>query len=159
MSTPRLSLIMGDGIAVPQTADVTLPFPESGAVHLHLHLSGPAAPVAEVAKRPLAGLTGLIVGVALMAAFGGGYQFGHRPAPEDVSNLRPMPALGSFVPPEPMPGIAATGLPAIQRQLATPPQINSPVRLPQQPSVPAAGPAPGATATPGSPRNVFGLEN
>ena len=157
MSAPRLSLVMGGSTPVAEGSDVALPLPESGTVHLHLHLGEKAGPATEPAKRPLGGWGGLIVGVGLMAAFAGGYQLGHRPAPDDVSNLRPMPALGSIVPPEPaMPSVAALGLPAIQRQLATPPQIIPPTRAPQPP-VPVA-PAPNA-AGPAVSRNAFGLEN
>ena len=159
MSTPRLSLVMGSGLTTPSGSEVPLPVPEDGAVHLHLHLGAAPSPAAERGKRPLAGWGGLVVGIGLMAAFGGGYQLGHRPAPDDVSNLRPMPAPASFVPPEPpMPSIAAAGLPAIQRQLATPPQIIPPVRMPQQPGVTTVAPSV-APSGPGSPRNAFGLEN
>ena len=112
MSAPRLSLVMGGSTSAAEGSDLSLPFPESGTVHLHLHLGERAGPATEEAKRPLGGWGGLIVGVGLMAAFAGGYQIGHRPAPDDVSNLRPMPALGSLVPPEPaMPSAAALGLP------------------------------------------------
>ena len=159
MSTPRLSLVMGSGLTPPSGSEVSVPVPEDGAVHLHLHLGATASPAAEEGKRPLGGWGGLIVGIGLMAAFGGGYQLGHRPAPDDVSNLRPMPAPASFVPPEPpMPSIAAGGLPAIQRQLATPPQIIPPVRMLHQPGVTAVAPSV-APSEPGSPHNAFGLEN
>ena len=157
MSTPRLSLVMGGSTPATEGSDVSLPLPESGTVHLHLHLGEKADPAMEPAKRLLGGWGGLIVGVGLMAAFVGGYQLGHRPAPDDVSNLRPMPALGSLVPPEPaIPSAAALGLPAIQRQLATPPQIIPPTRGPQPPVTVA--PAPNATG-PTANRNAFGLEN
>ena len=160
MSTPRLSLVMGNGTTASEEGGVALPVPENGAVHLHLHLSDRTAAIAEGIKRPFGGWGGLIVGIGLMAAFGGGYQLGHRPAPDDVSNLRPLPALGSFVPPESsMPNIATGGLPAIQRQLATPPQIIPPVRAPQQAGVAAAGPNAAPSTAPSSSRNAFGLEN
>ncbi|RYF12484.1 MAG: hypothetical protein EOO40_01140 [Deltaproteobacteria bacterium] len=159
MSTPRLSLVMGSGLTTPSGSEVSLPVPDDGAVHLHLHLAATASPAAEVAKRSLGGWGGLILGIGLMAAFGGGYQLGHRPAPDDVSNLRPMPAPASFVPPEPpMPSIATGGLPAIQRQLATPPQIIPPVRAPQQPGGTTVVPST-APSAPAPNRNAFGLEN
>jgi hypothetical protein len=161
MSTPRLSLVMGGSASVAEGGDVSLPLPESGTVHLHLHLGEKAGPAMESVNRSLGGWGCLIVGLGLMGAFGSGYQLGHRPAPDDVSNLRPMPALGSLVPPEPaMPSVATVGLPAIQRQLATPPQIIPPTRVPQAPvlAAPAPAPAPNA-ASPTANRNAFGLEN
>ena len=158
MSAPRLSLVMGGSTTAPEGSDVTLPVPEGGTVHLHLHLGGTSRPAAEVARRPLGGWGGLVVGIALMGAFAGGYQLGHRAPPDDVSNLRPMPALGGLVPSEPaMPSVPAVGLPAIQRQLAMPPQIIPPPRPPQQPTV--AAPAPAPAAGPAASRNAFGLEN
>ena len=160
MSTPRLSLVMGNGTTAAEGGDVALPVSENGTVHLHLHLGDRTASAAEVVKRPLGSWGGLIVGIGLMAAFGGGYQLGHRPAPDDVSNLRPLSGLASFVPPEPpVPNVAAGGMPAIQRQLATPPQIIPPVRPPQQAGVAAAGPNATPPTVPGSNRNAFGLEN
>jgi len=155
MSTPRLSLVMGGSTSAAEGSDISLPLPESGTVHLHLHPGEKAGPAMQVVQRSLGGWGCLIVGVGLMAAFGGGYQLGHRPAPDDVSNLRPRPALGSLVSPEPaMPSAAALGLPAIQRQLATPLQIIPPVRMPPQHSDTTAAPP-----APGSSRNAFGLEN
>lgn len=160
VSTPRLSLVMNNGATASEGGDVALPVPENGTIHVHLHLGEQPASMAEGVKRPLSGWGGLIVGIGLMAAFGGGYQLGHRPAPDDVSNLRPLPGLASFVPPEPpVPNIAAGGMPAIQRQLATPPQIIPPVRPPQQAGVAAAGPNAAPSTMPGSNRNAFGLEN
>jgi hypothetical protein len=87
----------------------------------------------------------LLAGIAIAGAFAGGYQLGHRPAPADVSNLRP-PALAGLAPPEGTLPSTRGGLPAIQQQLGTPPQIV----LPQAATAPAgAGPN----------RNAFGLEN
>ena len=127
MSTPRLSLVMGSGLTTPSGSEVSLPVPEDGAVHLHLHLGATASPAAEGGKRPLGGWGGLIVGIGLMAAFGGGYQLGHRPAPDDVSNLRPMPAPASFVPPEPpMPSIAAGGTTGDPTSVGNPATDHSP---------------------------------
>jgi len=154
MSTPRLSLVMGGSTSAPDGSDVSLPVPESGTVHLHLHLAGAPPSAPDTAKRAVGGWSGLLIGVGLMAAFAGGYQFGHRPASDDVSNLRPMPALGGVAVTEPAMPSPAGGLPAIQRQLATPPQIILPQRAPQQPGTPAAS---SGSAVPG--RNAFGLEN
>ena len=156
MSAPQLSLVMGGSTQSPERGEVTLPLPESGTVHLHLHMGEKAGAATGSVKRPLGGWSGLVVGIGVMAAFFGGYQLGHRPAPDDVSNLRPIPALGSPVVPELAMPSAAGGLPAIQRQLATPPQIIPPTRAPQHPSTSATAPSP---ATPASNRNAFGLEN
>ena len=156
MSTPRLHLVMG-GPSASEGGEVRRPLPHRGTFKLHLPRAQTPAPAAEAVRRPLGGWGGLIVGIGLMAAFAGGYQFGHRPAPDDVLNLRPMPALGNSLAPEPaLPSPAALGLPAIQRQLATPPQVIPPTRAPQQPGVVTTAPVP---AGPVSNRNAFGLEN
>jgi hypothetical protein len=156
----RLSLVMGGSPSAAEGSDVSLPVSAGGTVHLHLHVGEKAGPAMESVHRSLGGWSCLIVGLGLMGAFGSGYQLGHRHAPDDVSNLRPPPALGSLVSPDPrMPSAAALGLPAIQRQLATPPQIIPPVRVPQQPGATAAAPSATPFTAPGPNRNAFGLEN
>jgi hypothetical protein len=143
---------MGESPQAPDGENVPLASP--GIIHLHLHVGSGDAATREVSRKPFGGWAGLIGGVALMAAFAGGYRFAHRSSPDDVSNLRPMPAFGSLVSPgAAVPG-AEGGLPAIERQLATPPQIIPPTRGAPQP-VPAPS-APGALP---SSRNPFGLEN
>lgn len=102
----------------------------------------------------------------MVAAFVGGYQIGHRPVQDEVSNVRPAPLPSAFIPPP-------SGFPAIERQLATQPVILAPPRAAPAPSTdhpldPAGGttaalpnppPAPAPTAEPNPARNAFGLEN
>ncbi len=115
---------------------------------------------------------GLFAGVVVVAAFVGGYQVGHRPTQDTVSNLRPMPPLAGIVPPE-LPAMPPpSGMPAIERKLATAPVIvvpppalrQAPVQVKVRHVTPAVPPnrAPAAPAKPGTPspsRNPFGLEN
>jgi hypothetical protein len=139
---------MGESTQAPDGGNVPLAPP--GIIHLHLHVGSGDTATRNVSRKSLGGWAGLIGGVALMAAFAGGYRFAHRSSADDVANLRPMPALGSLVPPGAAVPSAEGGLPAIERQLATPPQIIPPTRGTPTP------PAPGA---PPSARNPFGLEN
>jgi hypothetical protein len=143
---------MGESTQAPDGGNVPLPSP--GIIHLHLHVGSGDTAIREVGRKSFGGWAGLLGGVALMAAFAGGYRFAHRSSPDAAANLRPMPALGSLVPPGAAVPSAETGLPAIERQLATPPQIIPPTRGAPQPV-----PAPSAPGAPPSPRNPFGLEN
>lgn len=163
MNPSHVSLVVGGSAApAPDQPDTTTPLPRAGTLHLHLHVGSDARASGEKGQ-PLSRWTGLLAGMALVAAFGGGYQLGHRPARDDVSNLRP-PALAGFTPPvEAVMPSTAGGLPAIQRELALPPRIIPPQGAAPQPAVapPAAAPSapstPAAAATPS--RNAFGLEN
>ncbi|MDJ0390700.1 hypothetical protein QMO56_21525 [Roseomonas sp. E05] len=169
MNPSHLSLVVG-GAAAPGAdhPDTTTPLPGAGTLHLHLHVASEAMERAPGEKgQPLSRWTGLLAGMALVVAFGGGYQLGHRPARDDVSNLRP-PALAGFTPPvEAVMPSTAGGLPAIQRELALPPRI-----IPPQGVAPHAATPPAAQSAPGTPaavaagtgptgpsRNAFGLEN
>ena len=165
MNPSHLSLVVG-GAAAPSAdhPDTTTPLPGAGTLHLHLHVGGEARAPGEKGQ-PLSRWTGLLAGMALVVAFGGGYQIGHRPARDDVSNLRP-PALSEFTPPaEAVMPSTARGLPAIQRELALPPRIIPPQgAAPQAATPPAAPNAPGTPAAAGTgpagpSRNAFGLEN
>ncbi len=161
MSASRLSLVMGGSTPAPDGDGITLPLPETGTVHIHLHIGDAERPAEKVVRYSVSGWTSLIFGVAIVAATVGGYQLGHRPASNDLSNLRPMPALGGVAVPELPTPSPAGGLPEIQRQLATPPQIIPPARAPQQSGATAMTPGPnvpGAPA-PAPSRNAFGLEN
>ena len=159
MSASRLSLVMGGSTPAPDGDGLTLPLPETGTVHLHLHIGEAERPADKVVRYSVSGWTSLIFGVAVVAAMVGGYQLGHRPASDDISNLRPMPALGGFPVPELTAPSPVGGLPAIQRQLATPPQIIPPARASQQPGAAATTPGPNVPGAPAPGRNAFGLEN
>ncbi len=178
MSAPRLSLVMGDTRGDEGSEAVGLPLSGTGTVHIHLHVGEAEAPNAAVKSAPNRGWVGLFAGVVVTAAFIGGYQVGHRPTRDTVSNLQPIPPLAGFVSPEVpvMPELPAmpppSGMPAIERQLATPPVIVAPPPVLRQvpvqadvrpviPTVPTS-PAPAAPDKPGMPspsRNAFGLEN
>lgn len=163
MNPSHLSLVVGGTAPTGNLPDPASPLPESGTLHLHLHVSGDARAPGEKGQS-LSRWTGLLTGIALVAAFGGGYQLGQRPPRDDLSNLRPS-ALAEFAPPvEAVMPSTARGLPAIQRELALPPRIIPPQgAAPQAPSPSAT--APGAPSTPTSAvpsapsRNAFGLEN
>ncbi|RYF11694.1 MAG: hypothetical protein EOO40_02800 [Deltaproteobacteria bacterium] len=159
MNASRLSLVMGNGPTAIDVNDASLPIPETRPLQIHLHFAEAERATDKVVKYSVSGWTSLIFGVAVFAAVVGGYQLGHHRAPDDTSNLRPMPALRDLALPEPASLGPAVGLPAIQRQLATPPQIIPPIRAPQQPGVAAGGPISAPTIVPGSSRNAFGLEN
>jgi hypothetical protein len=140
--------------------DAGVPLTPPGIIQFHLHVASGGTVANGVNRKSLGGWAGLIGGIALMAAFAGGYQFGHRSSPDGVSNLRPVAALGGFVPPGAAGPSAEAGLPAIERQLATTPQIIPPMRGATQAAPPPALPIP--SSAPGAPtpaRNAFGLEN
>ncbi|UZO94710.1 hypothetical protein [Roseomonas mucosa] len=163
MTTSHLSLVVGGGNAEAGVEpSLTTPLPGSGTLHLHLHVGSEPRATGEKAQ-PLGRWAGLLAGIALVAAFGGGYQLGRRPAPDDVSNLRPPPiaeytvprAPAGFVPPSPR---GADELPAVMQQLQQPPRIIPPqAPAPRALPRPSAAPvAPGASAPS---HNSFGLEN
>ena len=163
MTPSHLSLIVGGPGEAGGKPPIMTPLPGSGTLHLHLHVGAEPRASGEKAQ-PLSRWVGLLGGIALVAAFGGGYQLGHRPAPDDVSNLRP-PPVAEFAAPTPamrQPTTpSADRLPLVLRQLEQPPRIIPPqAAVPQAAPRPSAGPvapaAPGATAPS---RNAFGLEN
>lgn len=157
MSAPRLSLVMGEHARAPDDADVPLTPP--GIVQLHLHVSSGGTVANDVNRKSLGGWAGLIGGIALMAAFAGGYQFGHRSPTDGVSSLRPLPPLGSLLPPGAAGPSAEAGLPAIERQLATTPQFIPPMRATPQAAASPTTSSPSAPGAPAPARNAFGLEN
>lgn len=170
MSVSHFSPVFGNGTT--ETSDQPdLASSSTRPFHLHLHLGNDdEATARQENSRPLGRWAGLLVGFALVAAFGGGYQFGRQPAPDDVSNLRPPPRAeyGAPRPPEfaarralVMQPRGADELPAVLQQLQQqpriiPPQAPSPQGTARPSAAPMAPSAPGAAA-PGT--NAFGLEN
>jgi len=157
---------MGSSRPSPESEGVVLPLPDAGTIHVHLHLGeGDAVQAAPTLTRR-SGWVGLVAGLAVVAAFVGGYQIGHRPVQEEASNPRPTPLPSAFIPPP-------NGFPAIERQLATQPVILAPPRAAPAPStdhpldlagvattsLPNPPPAPVSTGAPSPARNAFGLEN
>lgn len=170
MSTSRLSLVVSGTRANENSEAVGLPLSEAGTVHIHFHAGDGEFPGQANSAPPRRSWLHLCAGVAVVAAFVGGYQTGHRPSRDDVANLRPSPVLtgsaASQLPVMPAPA----GMPEIERQLATAPVIVAPPvarAAPQvelRPTIPSAptSSAPSAAAKPGTPqasRNAFGLEN
>lgn len=166
MSASRLSLVMGSPRPSQENEALVLPLPDAGTIHVHLHLGEDDAAQATPTPTRRSSWVGLVAGLAVVAAFVGGYQIGHRPAQDEVSNLRPAPLPSAFIPPP-------SGFPAIERQLATQPVILAPPRAapaastdhPLDPaggattSLPNPPSAPVPTSAPSPARNAFGLEN
>lgn len=162
MSASRLSLVMGSPRPSQEQEGINLPLPDVGTIHVHLHLGeGDAAQPTPTPTRR-SGWVGLVAGLAVVAAFVGGYQIGHRPGQDEVSNLRAASLPSAFVP-------SPNGFPAIERQLATQPVILAPRPAAPAPSTdqsldpagvattPPSIPVP--TSAPNPARNAFGLEN
>ena len=92
MSASRLSLVMGSSRPSQENEAISLPLPETGTIHVHLHF-GEGDAVHTAASPPRrSGWGAVIAGVAVVAAAVGGYQIGHRSRTRRCPQPPPCPA-------------------------------------------------------------------